>query len=65
LYSNFKDPNVLPMLLRGVSWAAKYPVDALANVMPARGGGGGRGGRQGGRGAGAPGGPPPAGRGNQ
>jgi len=67
-YDNFKNPAVLPMLLRGVSWAAKYPVDSLANaVTPNRGGGGGRGGagggRQGGRGAGAPGAPAP-GRGN-
>ena len=56
-YDNFKNPTVLPMLLRGVSWAARYPIDALANIAPARGGGGGgRGGAgRGGRGAGAPG----------
>jgi hypothetical protein len=56
LYANFSNPTVLPMLLRGVSWAANYPVDALANpVARGRGGaGGGRGGRGAGRGGAAP-----------
>lgn len=67
LYANFANPTVLPMLLRGVSWAANYPVDALANPVArgGRGAGGGRGGggaRGGGGGRGgaepaAPGGP--------
>jgi type 1 glutamine amidotransferase len=52
-YSNFADPKVQPMILRGIAWAAKAPIDSLMQVRPARGGGGGRGGR-GGRGAGAP-----------
>ena len=56
LYANFANPTVLPMLLRGVAWAANYPVDALANpVVRGRGaGGGGRGGRGAGRGGAAP-----------
>jgi len=53
-YANFTNAQVQPMLLRAISWAAKRPVDALANERPARGGGGGRrGGGAGGRG-GAP-----------
>ena len=51
-YANFADPKVQPMILRGIAWAAKAPVDSLMQVRPARGGG--RGGRGGGRGAGAP-----------
>jgi type 1 glutamine amidotransferase len=31
-YSNFSDPQIQPMLLRGIAWAAKRPVDALATV---------------------------------
>lgn len=38
-YSNFSEPQVQAMLLRGISWAGKRPVDALATVRPARGGG--------------------------
>jgi type 1 glutamine amidotransferase len=41
-YANFADPQVQPMLLRAIAWAAKYPVDALASVR--QGGGRGRGG---------------------
>jgi type 1 glutamine amidotransferase len=53
LYANFANPTVLPMLLRGVAWAANYPVEALANpVARGRGGAGGRGGGRGGRGTG-------------
>lgn len=54
-YVNFSHEQVQPMLLRAISWAAKRPVDALANERPARGGGGGRrgGGPGGQRGAGA------------
>ena len=43
-YANFADPKVQPMLLRGIAWAAKAPIDALMTVQPARGGGGGGGG---------------------
>jgi type 1 glutamine amidotransferase len=46
-YANFANPNVQPMLLRGISWVAKRPVDALATERPARGGGRGRGGERG------------------
>jgi type 1 glutamine amidotransferase len=28
-YSNFTDPRIQPMLLRGIAWAGKRPVDAL------------------------------------
>jgi type 1 glutamine amidotransferase len=28
-YTNFADPQVQPMLLRGIAWAAKWPIDAL------------------------------------
>lgn len=60
-YENFTHAQVQPMLLRGIAWAAKRPVDALMHERPAtRGGGGGRrGGGPGGaagRGAGARGG---------
>jgi type 1 glutamine amidotransferase len=59
-YANFTHAQVQPMMLRAIAWAAKRPVDALANERPARGGGGGRrGGGAGGRG-GAPGGAPVA-----
>ena len=57
-YANFSDPMVQPMILRGIAWAAKAPVDSLMTVRPARGGGGGRGaGRGAGAGAGRQGGP--------
>jgi type 1 glutamine amidotransferase len=46
-YVNFSEPQVQPMLLRGIAWAGKRPADALATERPQRGGG--RGGR--GRGA--------------
>jgi type 1 glutamine amidotransferase len=36
-YSNFANPQVQPMLLRGIAWAAKRPVDALMTVRPPRG----------------------------
>jgi type 1 glutamine amidotransferase len=36
-YANFSHPQVQPMLLRGIAWAAKYPVDALATERPQRG----------------------------
>lgn len=37
-YKNFTDASVQPMLLRGIAWAAKKPVDALMTVQAARGG---------------------------
>lgn len=49
-YANFADARVQPMILRGIAWAAKAPVDSLLTVRtpPARGGGAaGRGGRAG------------------
>lgn len=42
-YANLQNPQLLPMLLRGIAWAAKAPVDALLTVRtPARAPGGGR-----------------------
>ena len=47
-YANFKNPTIEAMILRGIAWAAHYPVETLVNGSgPARGGGRGRG-RQGG-----------------
>ena len=41
-YSNFSDPVIKPMLLRGIAWAARKPVNELVNYQPpARGGRGG------------------------
>jgi type 1 glutamine amidotransferase len=37
-YSNFSNPQVQPMLLRGIAWAAKRSVDTLMQERPARGG---------------------------
>jgi type 1 glutamine amidotransferase len=43
-YTNFSDPQVQPMLLRGIAWAAKWPIDALLTVRQPQGRGrGGRG----------------------
>lgn len=33
LYTNFADPAVQQMLLRGIAWAARKPVDALKDVV--------------------------------
>jgi type 1 glutamine amidotransferase len=45
-YVNFSEPQVQPMLLRGIAWAGKRSADALATERPQRGGrSGGRGGR--------------------
>ncbi len=33
-YSNFADPIIQPMLLRGIAWAAGKPVDELAGYKP-------------------------------
>ncbi|MBI2949153.1 MAG: ThuA domain-containing protein [Verrucomicrobia bacterium] len=41
-YSNFADPVIKPMLLRGIAWAAKKPVNELVDYKPpARAGRGG------------------------
>jgi len=37
-YANFADPQVQPMLLRGIAWAARRSVDTLMTQRPARGG---------------------------
>jgi len=42
-YANFANAQVQPMLLRGIAWAAKRPVDALMTVRPPRGRGSSRG----------------------
>ena len=36
-YTNFADPKLQPMILKGIAWAAKKPYDALMTVRPARG----------------------------
>jgi type 1 glutamine amidotransferase len=62
-YANFKNPQIEGMLLRGIAWAAHYPVDTLVNgSAPARGGGRGGRGRQGGTGTGTDAPAPPGGR---
>jgi type 1 glutamine amidotransferase len=33
-YSNFADPQVQGMLLRGIAWAAQHPVDELVDYQP-------------------------------
>ena len=40
-YANFTNPQIQPMLLRGIAWTAHRPVDALMTERPARGGRGG------------------------
>jgi type 1 glutamine amidotransferase len=48
-YANFTDPHIEPMLLRGIAWSAKKPVDELVSYVPQpRGGRGGSGGGRGG-----------------
>ena len=42
-YVNFQKPEIQAMLLRGIAWAGKRPVDALATERPQRGGRGRRG----------------------
>jgi type 1 glutamine amidotransferase len=37
-YANFTNPQVQPMLLRGIAWAAHRSVDTLMTERPARGG---------------------------
>jgi type 1 glutamine amidotransferase len=44
-YSNFSNPGVQAMLLRGIAWAAKAPIDTLVNGHAPTRGGRGRGGR--------------------
>jgi type 1 glutamine amidotransferase len=36
-YSNFADPQIQRMVLRGIAWAGRRPVDALMTVKPQRG----------------------------
>jgi type 1 glutamine amidotransferase len=44
-YANFAKPNLQAMILRGIAWAAKVPIDTLVNgTAPQRGGRGRRGG---------------------
>ncbi len=35
-YANFANPQVQPMLLRGIAWAARRPIDALLTARPPR-----------------------------
>jgi type 1 glutamine amidotransferase len=43
-YTNFNDPKVQSLLLRGIAWAGKWPIDALMEVrVPQNRGGRGRG----------------------
>ena len=43
-YTNFSDPQVQKLLLRGIAWAGKWPIEALMTVrQPANAGRGGRG----------------------
>jgi type 1 glutamine amidotransferase len=51
-YTNFSNPVIEKMLLRGIAWAGNKPVDELASYVPPPSGRGGRGGSGGGRGAG-------------
>ena len=37
-YANFSNPQIQPMLLRGIAWAARRSVDTLATERPGRGG---------------------------
>jgi type 1 glutamine amidotransferase len=37
-YSNFSNPQIQPMLLRGMAWAARRSVDTLMTERPGRGG---------------------------
>jgi type 1 glutamine amidotransferase len=32
-YKNFVDPKIEPMILRGIAWAGKKPIDTLMNVV--------------------------------
>jgi len=60
-FENWSRPEVQTLMLRGIAWAGRRPVDVLTNApAPAERGGGGRGGR----GRGAAGAAPAAGGGN-
>ena len=37
-YSNFADPKIQAMILKGIAWAGKKPYDSLLTVRPPRGG---------------------------
>jgi hypothetical protein len=42
-YANFSRPDIQKMILRGIAWAARAPIDTLVNgTAPQRGGGRGR-----------------------
>jgi type 1 glutamine amidotransferase len=49
-YANFAHPQIQPMLLRGIAWAGKRPVDALLTERPPRSGRSGGTGARGGPG---------------
>ena len=42
-YTNFSDPQIQPMILRGIAWAAKWPIDSLLTVRQPQRTGRGRG----------------------
>jgi type 1 glutamine amidotransferase len=64
-YANFDNPQIKNLLLRGIAWAGKHPVEELVAYTPPAGGRGGRGGSgrggRGGSGGGGRGGAAPAG----
>jgi type 1 glutamine amidotransferase len=47
-YANFSRPDVQKMILRGIAWAGKAPIDTLVNGKAPQRGGGRRGGGGGG-----------------
>lgn len=50
-YANFARPDIQRMIMRGIAWAARAPIDTLVNgTAPQRGGGRGRRGAGGGGG---------------
>jgi type 1 glutamine amidotransferase len=50
-YANFSRPDIQKMILRGIAWAGKAPIDTLVNGKAPQRGGGRRGGGGGGGGA--------------
>jgi type 1 glutamine amidotransferase len=51
-YANFAKPEIQKMILRGIAWTARAPIDTLVNGTAPQRGGGGRGRRGGGGGEG-------------